>query len=56
LEVNDKFSLYMNALNVLGIDPKFDPSAAYGIFNYNPSWGQPNIVGRYFRVGAKVDF
>ncbi|MCB2048123.1 MAG: TonB-dependent receptor [Novosphingobium sp.] len=56
LKVNDQFSLYMNALNVLGIDPKFDPSAAYGIFNYNPAWGQPNIVGRYLRVGAKVDF
>ncbi|MDE8651713.1 TonB-dependent receptor domain-containing protein [Novosphingobium album (ex Liu et al. 2023)] len=56
VKVNDNFSLYANVLNVLGIDPKFDPSAAYSIFQYNPAWGQPNIVGRYFRLGAKVDF
>ncbi len=56
LRVNEKFALYANALNFLDIKPKFDPSAAYGIFNYNPAWGQPNIVGRYFRVGAKIDF
>jgi iron complex outermembrane recepter protein len=54
--VSDKFSIYANALNFLNIKPKFDPSAAYSIFQYNPAWGQPNIVGRYFRVGARVDF
>jgi iron complex outermembrane recepter protein len=43
-------------LNVFDIKPKFDPSAAYSIFNYNPAWATPNIVGRYFRLGAKVDF
>jgi iron complex outermembrane receptor protein len=54
--VNENFQFYMNALNFLDIKPKFDPSAAYSIFNYNPAWGQSNIVGRYFRVGARVDF
>jgi iron complex outermembrane receptor protein len=54
--VNDNFQLYMNALNFLDIKPEFDPSAAYSIFNYNPAWGQPNIVGRYFRVGSRVSF
>jgi iron complex outermembrane receptor protein len=55
-EINEQFTVYANVLNVLGIDPKFDPSAAYSIFQYNPAWGQANIVGRYFRIGAKVDF
>jgi iron complex outermembrane receptor protein len=55
-EINENFSVYLNALNVLGIDPKFDPSAAYSIFQYNPAWGQANMVGRYFRVGVKADF
>jgi iron complex outermembrane receptor protein len=55
-EINEHASIYLNVLNVLGIDPKFDPSAAYSIFQYNPTWGQPNMVGRYFRLGAKLDF
>lgn len=55
-EVNENASIYLNVLNVFGIDPKFDPSAAYSIFQYNPAWGQANMVGRYFRIGAKLDF
>jgi iron complex outermembrane receptor protein len=55
-KINDSLTLYGNVLNVFDIKPRFDPSAAYSIFNYNPIWGQPNIVGRYFRLGAKLDF
>jgi iron complex outermembrane receptor protein len=55
-EVNENFSVYLNALNFLDIDPEFDPSAAYSIFQYNPAWGQANMVGRYFRIGVKADF
>ncbi|UZK65743.1 TonB-dependent receptor domain-containing protein [Sphingomonas sp. M1-B02] len=54
--VSDNFTIYANVLNVLGIDPVYDPSAAYHIFQFNPSWGGPNIMGRYFRVGARVSF
>jgi len=55
-KVNDNFTVYGNVLNVFGIKAPFDPSAAYSIFNYNPTWAQANVVGRYFRIGAKVDF
>ena len=55
-KVNQNFSMYINVLNVLDIAPRFDPSAAYSIFQYNPAWGQPNIVGRSFRVGVKLDY
>jgi iron complex outermembrane receptor protein len=55
-EINENFSVYLNVLNFLDIDPKFDPSAAYSIFNYNPAWGQANMVGRSFRVGVRADF
>jgi iron complex outermembrane receptor protein len=55
-EINENFSVYLNVLNFLDIDPEFDPSAAYSIFQYNPAWGQANMVGRYFRVGVKADF
>jgi iron complex outermembrane receptor protein len=55
-KVGDKFTVYMNILNVFDIKAPFDPSAAYGIFGFNPAWAGPNIMGRYFKVGAKVDF
>lgn len=56
LRVNDNFTLYTNVMNVLGIKPPFDPSAAYQLYQYNPVWAQPNMMGRYFRVGARVNF
>lgn len=55
-KINDQFSLFANVLNVFDIDPVFDPSAAYSIFQFNPAWGGPNIMGRYFRVGGRVNF
>jgi iron complex outermembrane receptor protein len=55
-KVGDRFTIYANVLNALDIDAPFDHGAAYGAYNYNPSFAGPNIMGRYFRVGAKVDF
>ena len=54
-QFHDKYTLYADVLNVFDIAPPFDPSAAYGIFSFNPAWAGPNILGRYFRIGAKVD-
>jgi iron complex outermembrane recepter protein len=56
VKVADKFTLYFNAMNILNIKPVTDYAAAYSLYQYNPAWGQANIIGRYFRVGAKVDF
>jgi iron complex outermembrane receptor protein len=53
---NDKYTVFAEVLNVLDIEPEFDPSAAYALFGFNPAWGGPNIMGRYFRVGVKLDF
>lgn len=55
-KIGDKFTIYANVLNVFGIKAPFDPDAAYGLFGYNPAWAGPNIMGRYFRLGAKVNF
>jgi iron complex outermembrane receptor protein len=54
--VDDRFTIYLNVLNALDLDAPFDPNAAYGLLSYNPAWAGPNIMGRYFRLGAKVDF
>ena len=54
--INDTYLVYADFLNVLDIEPDFDPSAAYSLFGFNPAWQGPNIMGRYFRLGVKVDF
>ena len=53
--INDMFTVYADVLNVFDIGANYDPSAAYGLFDFNPAWGGPNMLGRYFRVGVKVD-
>jgi iron complex outermembrane receptor protein len=55
----EKYSVYLDVLNVLDIGPDFDPSAAYGSavgLGFNPAWGGPNIMGRFFRLGVKAEF
>ncbi|MEO8016775.1 MAG: TonB-dependent receptor [Pseudomonadota bacterium] len=52
---NDKYTVYADVLNVFDIAAPFEPSAAYSTFWFNPSWAGPNILGRYFRLGAKID-
>jgi iron complex outermembrane receptor protein len=53
-ELNDNVTLYLNVLNVFDIDAPFDPGAAYSLFNFNPAWAGPNMMGRFFRLGAKL--
>jgi len=55
-KIDDNFTIYMNALNVFDIKAPVDVNAAYGLYNYNPAFAGPNIIGRYIQVGAKVDF
>ncbi|MCH9696406.1 MAG: TonB-dependent receptor [Gammaproteobacteria bacterium] len=55
-QLNDNVRLFADVLNVFDIDPEFDPSAAYGLYGFNPSWAGPNIMGRYIRIGAELDF
>jgi outer membrane receptor protein involved in Fe transport len=40
-EINEHATVYLNILNAFDIDPQFDPSAAYSIFQYNPAWARP---------------
>lgn len=56
VKIADHLTLYTNILNVLNQAPSFDPSAGYGVYNFNPAWRDRQFIGRYFRVGAKLDF
>ncbi len=56
VKVQDHFTLYANVLNVLNNKPPFDPSAQYAATQFNAAWASSNFIGRYFRIGAKIDF
>ena len=56
IKVANKFTLYTNVLNVLNSKPPYDPSAGYSLYQFNPAWAGAGFIGRYIRVGAKVDF
>ena len=55
-EINDRLTVFDNVLNVFDIDPQLDRASTYHIYTFNPAWAGPNIMGRYFRIGAKVNF
>lgn len=56
VRVADQFKLYFDVLNVLDGKPHYDPNAGYGLYQFNPAWQDRLFMGRYLRVGAKVDF
>jgi iron complex outermembrane receptor protein len=51
VRVNDKFTFYVNVINVFDAKPPLD-FVTYGQNMYNPAWSQQGIVGRYFRAGV----
>lgn len=54
VKVADRFTLYADVMNVADRKPPID-GATYGAYLYNPVVGETGIIGRAFRVGAKVD-
>jgi iron complex outermembrane receptor protein len=57
VKVADRFTLYTNILNLFDVKPDFNPGQTYSVgYNYNVAWEGQGFTGRYFRVGAKVDF
>jgi len=56
VKVAGRFKLYFDVLNVLNKRPPLDVNAGYAIYQFNPAWADRLFIGRYFRVGAKVDF
>jgi iron complex outermembrane receptor protein len=56
-DVTDEVELFMDISNVLDEEPAFDPTS-YGALSpsYNPAWGTPGILGRFFTIGARARF
>ena len=53
--INDKFTFYVNALNVFDRRPPLDP-VTYGAHLYNAVQGGNGIYGRAYRAGARFSF
>jgi iron complex outermembrane receptor protein len=56
LKIDERFTIYTNVLNAFNIKPPFDPSGGYSLNQYNPAFTTANIMGRFIRVGVRVDF
>ena len=54
-QLTPHLQIYANILNLFDADAPLDPANYAGV-NYNPTYAQQGIVGRYFRLGAKVKF
>ena len=54
-QVTSKIELYANILNLFDESPPLNP-ANYAGTNYNPTYAQAGIIGRYFRVGVHVKY
>lgn len=55
--INDHISVNGSIMNAFDRQPPFDPANyAGGGSNYNPTWSQSNMVGRFFNLGVKVKF
>jgi iron complex outermembrane recepter protein len=58
-KVNDNFTFYANVLNLFDAKPPLSPANYAGGVNgnnYNPTYAQAGILGRYFRLGANFNF
>ena len=52
-KLNDNIELFGDIKNFFDRKPPIDP-ADYAAVNYNPTYAEPGIVGRFFSVGVRV--
>jgi iron complex outermembrane receptor protein len=54
-KISDKIDVFADVLNVLDSSPPLDP-INYAGTNYNPTYHQAGIIGRFFKVGIHAKF
>jgi iron complex outermembrane recepter protein len=55
-QLRENIEIFANVLNVFDTDPEFDPASAYHLYGFNPAWELNGWRGRFFRVGAQLNF
>jgi iron complex outermembrane receptor protein len=56
-QINDRIQVYFNVLNLFDASAPLDPvDYAGGGANYNPTYTQAGIIGRFFRIGFHVKY
>jgi len=54
-EINSHFTIYGSIMNVFDKKPPLDQADYAGAgANYNPTWAQNGLVGRFFNLGVKM--
>lgn len=56
VKVQSRLTFYVDVKNLLDKKPSYDPNGGYGLYQFQPAWSDSLFIGRFFRVGAKVDF
>lgn len=56
VEVNDRFSFYVNALNVFDAKAPIAPASYSSSPNFLTTWHYAGLLGRQFRAGARFKF
>jgi len=54
-DINEHIAVTASLMNAFDRKPPFDPANYAGV-NYNPTYSQSGIVGRFWNVGVKVKF
>jgi iron complex outermembrane receptor protein len=56
-QITPKVQIYANVLNLFDALPPLDPADyAGGGANYNPTYAQAGIIGRFFKIGVHVKY
>jgi iron complex outermembrane receptor protein len=55
IKPTSSYRIYLDVKNILNSAPPYEPNAAYGLYQFNPAWGDSLFIGRYFRLGVKID-
>ncbi|SFS17399.1 iron complex outermembrane recepter protein [Dyella sp. OK004] len=55
--INDNFTITASVMNLFDRKAPFDPANYAGAgANYNPTWSQAGVVGRFYNLGVKMKF
>jgi iron complex outermembrane receptor protein len=56
-QLSDRINMFVTVVNITGASAPLNPANYAGPpANYNPTWSQQGIVGRFFKIGMHAKF